>query len=325
MPNGRREAKQVVNALPVLFIVGPTAAGKSRLAVALARQFDGEIVNADSRQVYRQMDIGTAKPSPEQRTQVSHHLLDILNPDQDFGLATFLSLAQGSVWDIHDRGHLPIVAGGTGQYVWALVEGWQVPEVPPDPVFRREKEREAEQHGSRFVYRQLQEAEPERAAQLDPSNLRRVIRALEVHRAGRHICQGRSLNTTNVNNELIIGLTMERAELYQRIDERVDRMMAAGLLEEVKELAARGYPLGQGPLSSPGYRELGQYLNGEFSLDEAVQRTKYQTHRLVRRQYTWFKLGDTRIHWLNAAESELECRAALIVQDFLSGLSAVVQ
>ena len=311
--------------IPLLFIIGPTAVGKSRLAVALARQFNGEIVNADSRQVYRHMDVGTAKPSAEQRTQVPHHLLDILNPDQDFGLASFLSLAQGSIRDIHHRGRLPIIAGGTGQYVWALVEGWQVPQLPPDPVFRQEKQQEAAVHGASFVYQQLQEANPERAAQLDPSNLRRVIRALELHRAGQQTFLGRSYNTTTAENELIIGLTMERSDLYQRIDERVDRMLAAGLQEEVKDLAARGYRLGEGPLSSPGYRELGRYLNGEFSLDEAVQRTKYQTHRLVRRQYTWFKLADTRIHWLNAAEPELEGRAASVVQDFLSALPAVVQ
>ena len=325
MPNGRQQAKKGVTAPPVLFIVGPTAVGKSRLAVALARRFNGEIVNADSRQVYRHMDIGTAKPLAEQRTQAPHHLLEMLNPDQDFGLASFLSLAEGSIRDIHGRGHLPIVTGGTGQYIWALVEGWQVPQVPPDPVFRQEMQREAEQYGSPFVYQQLQEVDPERAAQLDPSNLRRVIRALEVHRAGPHACQLRSHNTTTLKNELIIGLTMERVDLYQRIDERVDGMLASGLLEEVKGLAARGYRLGQGPLSSPGYRELGQYLDGQCSLDEAVQRTKYQTHRLVRRQYAWFKLRDTRIHWLNAAAPDLESRAALVAQDFLSALPAVVQ
>ena len=131
MPNGRQQAKKGVTAPPVLFIVGPTAVGKSRLAVALARRFNGEIVNADSRQVYRHMDIGTAKPLAEQRTQAPHHLLEMLNPDQDFGLASFLSLAEGSIRDIHGRGHLPIVTGGTGQYIWALVEGWQVPQCLP--------------------------------------------------------------------------------------------------------------------------------------------------------------------------------------------------
>ncbi len=310
---------------PLLFIVGPTAVGKSRLAAALAQQFDGEVINADSRQVYRRMDIGTAKPSPEQRGQAVHHLLDILDPDQDFGLASFLSLARDLVRDIHRQGRLPIVAGGTGQYLWALAEGWRVPEAPPDHAFREERQREAEEHGPAFVYRQLQAADPQRAAQVDPANLRRVIRALEVGRQVRPDSLGRALNTPPVNPILIIGLTMERQELYQRIDARVDRMMAAGLLAEVQALAGQGYPLGRGPLGSPGYRELGRYLAGEITVDEAVLRTKYQTHRLARRQYTWFKLTDPRIRWLDAADSDLESRAGQVLREFLQSLPAVVQ
>ena len=325
MPDGRQRARKGATVPPLVFIVGPTATGKSRLAVALARQFDGEIVNADSRQVYRDMDIGTAKPSPEQRGQVPHHLLDVLEPDQDFGLACFLSLAKGAIQDIHKRGRMPIVAGGTGQYVWALAQGWHVPAVPPDPVFRQEKHREAELHGSPAIYQQLQEADPQRAAQLDSRNLRRVIRALEVHRADKHAQRDTEDFRSQDNGELIIGLTIDRQELYRRIDQRVDQMLAEGLLEEVKSLAAKGYRLGQGPLSSPGYRELGQYLAEELSLDEAVQRTKYQTHRLVRRQYTWFKLNDSRIHWLNSDDSDLENRAAEIVREYLRALPAVIQ
>ena len=325
MPDYRQEVQKGRTGRPVLFIVGPTATGKSRLGVALAQRFNGEIINADSRQVYRDMDIGTAKPSPEQRTLVPHHLLDILDPDQGFGLASFLLLARDSFRDIHSRGRLPIVAGGTGQYVWALIEGWQVPEVPPDHAFREEKQREAEEHGRHFVYQQLEAADPKRAAQLDPSNLRRVIRALEVHRQFQLNSQSRALRAPPVDPTFIIGLTMGREELYQRIDERVDRMLATGLLAEVQALAANGYRLGHGPLSSPGYRELGQYLDGEITLDEAVRRTKYQTHRLVRRQYTWFKLTDPRIHWLDSAEPGLESRAVVMVQDFLRSLPAVVQ
>ena len=325
MPDGWQEAKQDITAPPLIFIVGPTATGKSQLAVDLAQQFNGEIVNADSRQVYRHMDIGTAKPSPEQRNQVPHHLLDVLDPDQDFGLATFLSLAQGAIQDIRKRGLLPIVAGGTGQYVWALAQGWQVPAVPPDPDFRKEKQREAELHGSPSIYQQLQEADPLRAAQVDSRNLRRVIRALEVHRADKHAQREGAESTSRGNGELIIGLTMDRPELYRRVDQRVDQMLAAGLLEEVKSLAAKGYTLGQGPLASPGYRELGQYLAEELSLDEALQRTKYQTHRLVRRQYTWFKPNDARIHWLNSGDPVLESQAGVIVREYLESLPAVIQ
>ncbi|MDP6549379.1 MAG: tRNA (adenosine(37)-N6)-dimethylallyltransferase MiaA [Dehalococcoidia bacterium] len=304
---------------PVLFIVGPTAVGKTGLAVALARRLNGEIVNADSRQVYRYMDIGTAKPSPEELAQAPHHLLDIVDPGINFDLASFLSLARGSIQDIRSRVRLPVVAGGSGQYVWALIEGWQVPKVPPDPAFRREKQQEADLHGPMPLYRQLQEADPGRAAQLDPRNVRRVIRALEVCRSPQRAASDLQGRTQPMENVLVIGLTIDREELYQRIDDRVDRMMAAGLLEEVRNLDAMGYRMGQGPLASPGYRELGQHLAGEITLDEAVQRTKYQTHRLARRQHTWFKPDDGRIRWLDASGPGLEASAELLAAELLSG------
>jgi tRNA dimethylallyltransferase len=303
---------------PVLFIVGPTAAGKTRLALSLAQRFPGEIINADSRQVYRGMDIGTAKPTLAERTQAPHRLVDILDPDADFSLGEFLRLARAAIAGIAGRGRLPLVVGGTGQYVWALVEGWQVPEVLPDPRFRQALEQQAAAQGHQSLYRELQGLDPRRAAQLDPRNVRRVIRALEVHRAGGHPESGLVGRMPPAFQPLVIGLTLARDELYRRIDDRVDQMMAAGFLEEVRHLAGQGYQLGQGPLASPGYRELGQHLAGECSLDEAVQRTKYQTHRLARRQYTWFKLRDPRIHWLDAADASLVERAASLVAGFLS-------
>ena len=308
-------------ASPVVFIVGPTAAGKSRLALALAQRFDGEIINADSRQVYRLMNIGTAKPRPDEQAQVRHHLLDICDPVDDFNLASFLSLARSAIEDIQDRGRLPIVAGGSGQYVWALVEGWQVPSAPPQPQFRRDMLEEAHQNGPMSVYQQLQLVDPDRAAQLDPRNLRRVIRALEVHYFRQPSGSTSEQERRPLENALIIGLTMPREQLYQRIDQRVDYMLASGLLEEVRALAAQGHTLGQGPLSSPGYRELGQYVAGEITLDEAVQLTKFQTHRLARRQYTWFKPQDPRINWLDGSDSRLETQAEALVDDFLSSRS----
>ena len=302
----------------VVFAVGPTAAGKSRLAMALARRFDGEIINADSRQVYRLMDIGTAKPSPTEQAQAPHHLLDICDPGESFNLACFLSRARVAVKDAQVRNRLPIVAGGSGQYVWGLLEGWQVPAAAPQPQFRREMLEEAQRNGPMSVYQRLQEADPDRAAQLDQRNLRRVIRALEVHHFRQPSGSTPERERSPLDNTLIIGLTMPREELYRRIDQRVDRMLASGLLDEVQGLAAKGYQLGQGPLSSPGYRELGQHIAGEISLEEAVQRTKFQTHRLARRQYTWFKLQDPRINWLNSSDPDVATRAAALVADFLS-------
>ena len=286
--------------------------------MSLARRFNGEIINADSRQVYRHMDIGTAKPSPHEQQQAPHHLLDILEPDQNFDLSTFLSLARGAIPEIHTRKRLPIVVGGTGQYIWALVEGWQVPEVPPNPQFRAAKHAEAEQHGREFIYQQLQEADPKRAAQLDSRNLRRVIRALEVHHAKASHPQAAHDPAQGLADPLIIGLTMDRQQLYQRIDDRVDLMMSLGFEEEVKSLAAKGYVPGKGPLAGPGYRELGEYLAGRLNLQEAVQRTKFQTHRMVRRQYNWFKLDDPRIKWLDGGVSNVETQAGRMVENFLS-------
>ncbi|MBM3941839.1 MAG: tRNA (adenosine(37)-N6)-dimethylallyltransferase MiaA [SAR202 cluster bacterium] len=307
---------------PVLFIVGPTAVGKTRLGIALAQQFQGEVINADSRQVYRGMEIGTAKPTPEERRQAQHHLLDLLDPAEDFSLGAFLTLARDCIVEIDARGHLPIVVGGTGQYIWALAQGWQVPAVLPDPQFRQEKERQAAEQGPMALYRELAALDPVRAAQLDPRNVRRVIRALEVRQAQTHGRTETSPPAVPAILPCIIGLTLSREELYHRIDVRVDAMMAAGFLEEAQRLVSQGHKLGAGALACPGYRELGQHLAGEIPLAEAVQRTKFQTHRMARRQYTWFKLDDPRIHWLDASDPGLTGLAAAQVQPFLSAKAA---
>jgi len=303
---------------PVLLIVGPTAAGKTGLAVSLAQQFNGEIINADSRQVYRWMDIGTAKPSPHERDQAPHHLLDILDPDQNFDLATFLSLAREAISGIQERGRLPIVVGGTGQYIWALVEGWQVPKVAPDLEFRAAKNAEMEEHGPKYIYQQLQQANPQRAAQLDSRNVRRVIRALEVDRARASQPRTSEDPPKALADCMILGVTLDREQLYKRIDDRVDRMISQGLEEEVRTLAADGYQPGNGALAGPGYRELGEFLYGRISLEEAIQRTKFQTHRLVRRQYNWFKLDDPRIEWFDAGAPAIASQARLAVENFLA-------
>jgi len=308
----------------ILYIVGPTGVGKTALAVDLAGRFGGEIIGADSRQVYRHMDIGTAKPSARERMLVPHHLLDILDPDQDFDVATFMALAQKAASDITDRSGLPIIAGGTGQYIWALHGGWRVPQPPPDSAFRRAKELEADEKGAAVLYQELNAIDPARASQIHPNNIRRVIRALEIHHVTQNLpSQMATVSdieaSADVTNTLVIGLTMERQDLYRRIDDRVDTMMSSGFLDEVKALEESGYVMGKGPLSSPGYRELGLFLAGESTLDEAVQRTKFQTHRLVRRQYSWFKQDDARIDWLDAANPNLLPDASAMLDGFLVG------
>ena len=299
---------------PLIAIVGPTAAGKTELAIELALQFHGEIINADSRQVYREMDIGTAKPTPEERTMAPHHLLDILSPGETFGLGSFLGQARDAVKEIRYLGNLPMVVGGTGQYIWALLEDWDVPEVPPDQEFRKARQAQADNGGAPDLYLELKQLDPHRASQLDARNVRRVIRALEiVHTTGRKPSEVRR-HTGEIQDALVIGLTMERQRLYQRIDDRTDQMMLDGLLEEVRCLQKNGYQLGIGALDSPGYREMGQHLAGELSLEQAIQRTKFQTHRLARRQYSWFKLNDPRIHWLCTEDSDLIMKAASLIR-----------
>ena len=310
---------------PLICIVGPTAVGKTALAVALAGQFGAEVVNADSRQVYRGMTIGAAKPTEAEQSQAPHHLLDLLEPWESFGVALFLEYASAALRDIRGRGRLPIVCGGTGQYVWALAEGQRIPAAPPDPAFRAALEAEAARLGADALHRRLADVDPQRAEVLDPRNVRRVIRALEIHQVTGRRPSELQPAPTQPAHALVLGLTMERDALYQRIDERVDRMMEDGFLREVEALAAAGYPLGEGPLASPGYRELGQYLDGSLSLQEAVQRAKTQTHRMARRQYTWFKPADPRIHWLDTAGPALPERAAEAVSAFLNSRPPVIQ
>ena len=308
-------------AVDVIAIVGPTAVGKTALAIALAQRFNGEIVNADSRQVYTGMDVGTAKPSAYELRVARHHLIDIRTPWEPLSLGEYLPLAHQAITDIAVRGRLPLICGGTGQYVWAILEGWQVPPVPPDPAFRAELESRAAECGSRSLWNELDRLDPQRAASIDPNNTRRVIRALEVERSGREPATRRDKSTQCRHRVLTIGLSAERSALYQRIDERFDRMLDNGLLDEARRLAESGLALGHGPLSGVGYTQIGQYLDGELTLAEAVDRAKTQTHRLVRRQNTWFKLSDPRIVWLDATNHLPVAEAADHLSAFLASKS----
>jgi tRNA dimethylallyltransferase len=300
-------------------IVGPTATGKSDLAVALAERFDGEVVNADSRQVYRCLNIGTAKPSPEVRQRIPHHLFDLVRPDEEFSVALYTRLARQAVEEIARRGKLPIIVGGTGHYVWALLEGYEVPPVPPDPDLRRQLRARAEREGPEALYAELRALDPEAAARIDPRNLRRVIRALEViARTGRKFSELRRKNPPPWD-PLIIGLTLDRKKLYERIDRRVEAMLAAGWLDEVRRLLTKGYPVDLPALTGHGYRWLIKHLKGEIPLEEAVRRTKNEIHNYARHQYAWFRLSDPRITWLQADDPDLVEKAAGLVRRHLAG------
>ena len=305
-------------ATKLLVIVGPTGVGKSALAMRLAREFDGEIIGADSRQVYRHMSIGTAKPSDADRAEIPHYLVDSIEPDERYSLALFLRDAKRTIHNAKKlRGRLPLVVGGTGQYVWGLLEGWQVPEVNPNAKLREMLEIRVESEGVEALYGELRRVDASAAARVDGRNPRRVVRALEValsRDVESPVGGGNGVRPRKIPPDydaMVVGLTMERSVLYERIDARIDAQMAAGWLDEVRGLRERGYGLagskkGTAALSGLGYGELIRHLDGEMALDEAVQRIKYRTHRYARQQYNWFRLSDERIRWLDAPVGDAE-------------------
>ena len=283
----------------LIAIVGPTGIGKSRLALHLSRVLNGEIVSADSRQVYRYMDIGTAKPSPKELSLVPHHLINIVSPDESFSLAQYQQLARQAIDDIQQRHKLPLLVGGSGLYIWSVLEGWRIPRVPPDLEFRHRLEERAAEAGPEALYQELVKVAPVAARKVDRQNLRRVIRALEVHRATKSPFPQPQNKEAPPFTTLIVGLTADRKELYSRIDLRIDEMIRQGLVEEVKRLANMGYGLNLPAISGIGYRQIGLYLKGEFPLASAIPQIKSETHRFVRRQYNWFRLKDDRIKWFD--------------------------
>ena len=299
-------------------IVGPTAVGKSRLAIHLAQTFNGEIVNADSRQVYSYMDIGTDKPDRQQLSLVKHHLVDIINPDEDFSLAHYQQLAYKAIDDIQQRQKLTILVGGSGLYVWAVLEGWGIPQVPPDPEFRRILEEKADRGGTEELYQELMRVDPVSAQKIDRRNIRRMIRALEVYRnTDVPFSQFQRKNPPPFNT-IIIGLTMDRAELYRRIDLRVERMIEQGLVEEVQKLVSMGYGFNLKAMSGIGYEQIGLFLKGELTLPAAIQKVKFETHRFVRHQYSWFRLKDKRINWFDILDDRAESEIETLVAGFIS-------
>ena len=297
-------------------IVGPTGIGKTKLAIQLALRFNGEIINADSRQIYRYMDIGTAKPTKDELASVPHHLVDIIAPNQEFSLPEYQKLANDAINDIQTRNKTPFLVGGSGLYVWAVLEGWIVPKVAPDTTFRRGLEKKAELGQGAELYQKLQQVDPAAAKKIDPHNIRRVIRALEVNKLTDSTFSQLQQKQSPSFQSLIIGLTANRTELYRRADQRVDNMIKQGFVEEVKILLKMGYSLNLPAMSSIGYREIGQYIQGEMTLDEAVYKIKTGTHRFIRHQYAWFRLNDERIKWFDM-EKMAEEEVDRVVQDFI--------
>ncbi len=282
---------------PLVVIVGPTAAGKTALAIRLAQSLDGEIVSADSRQIYRGLDIGTAKPNRIERSLVPHHLIDVADPLEPWSLVDYKAAALEAIRDIQARRRLPFLVGGTGQYIWAVLEGWAPPPRAEDDRFRRRLEVYGAEHGSEALHRRLEQVDPERAAAIDPRNVRRVIRALEIFALTGVPPSRMRVRRPPPFASLILGLTRPRSELFSRIDARIDTMLEAGWVEETRSLMDQGLKPDSPTLSAIGYREIVMYLRGEKSLEEAIEEVRRKTKQFVRRQRTWFKFDDPRIEW----------------------------
>lgn len=296
---------QIHNQKSVAVLLGPTAVGKTAWSLALAEKLDIEIVSADSRYLYIGLDIGTAKPTHEERARVPHHLIDVTTPDRPWSLAQVQAAALAAIRDIHTRGRLPLVVGGTGQYLRALIEGWQVPGGEPAPELRAELEAELARGGVAALAERLRRVDPASAQVVDLRNPRRVIRALEVALTTGESFVAQRRKRPPPYRFIQVGLTLPRPELYARIDARIDAMLAAGLVDEVRGLAAKGYGWDLPAMSALGYRQIGAYLRGACDLAEAVRRLRRDTRIFVRRQANWFKRDDPAIRWFDAARDSV--------------------
>jgi tRNA dimethylallyltransferase len=298
----------------VVAILGPTAVGKTTLSLKLTKRLEGEIISMDSRLLYRGMDIGTDKPSIEQRNQVPHHLIDVAYPDENWSLAKFRAAALQAILEIHQRKRLPLLVGGTGQYMTAILEGWIPPPKPADLSYRKELGKYAEDHGIEALHRKLREVDPVSAEQIHASNLRRVIRALEIyHFTGESPSKIRRKEPPPFRS-LRIGLQLPRKILYDRIDARIDDMIRDGLVMEVEKLMENGYGPDLPAMSAIGYKQIAEVVFGKKTMEEAVAEMRKLTRQFVRRQANWFKPSDPAIHWFDMGQDVGEEIVYLIQQ-----------
>lgn len=307
------------NENPGIVILGPTASGKSRLALALALQFRGEIVSCDAFQVYKHMNIGTAKVSPAEQEQVRHHMLDVLDPDRDFSAGDYQRLARQAICDIRERGFLPFVAGGTGFYLRALIEGLFEGPARVEEL-RVRMRRIINRKGSKVLHRALQRIDPQCAARIADTDAERIIRAYEVYLAtgkSMHWWQQQPRDAFQGYRWLKIGIDIPREQLYQRINQRVEEMFGKGLLEETRELL-RQFPKSSQAFKAIGYRQAAACVEGSLPLDQAIEETKKESRHYAKRQMTWFR-SVPDIVWLDGQldSAELQQEAARLVANFL--------
>jgi tRNA dimethylallyltransferase len=289
----------------LIAVVGATATGKTAVGVELALALGGEVINGDSRLFYRGMDVATAKPTEHEMRSVPHHLIDILDPNEHFNLAEYLNLARSTISDIVGRGKLPVLVGGSGQYAWALIEGWEVPEVVPDPVLRAELEQRLKREGMGALARELVSIAPEIAEDIDLLNPRRVIRAIERYQANKAKSSGyaRQKAEDPPFTAMVIGLCAQRTVLHRRVLDRLGTMLESGWQTEVETLLREKYTGEDRAMSGIGYPQMISHIAGEIDLDETVRLTAIATNRLIRRQNNWFKRDDMRIQWFDMNEN----------------------
>ncbi len=288
--------------LPLVITAGPTASGKTRLAIELAKLLNGEIVSADSMQIYKYMNIGSAKPTAEEQKEVKHHLIDFLEPDAVFSVADYTEMAHDVIGKLISEGKMPVMCGGTGLYINSVVNDVTFGETDTNDDIRAELAKTAREKGNDALIEMLAEFDPVSAARLHPNNVRRVIRAIEFYKVtGQTISSHQEMTkqTEGRYNPVMFCIAWDRQKLYERINKRVDKMLEDGLLEEVKRLMEAGYTKALNSMKAIGYKELIDYYNGETTLEEAVELIKQSSRRYAKRQLTWFR-RDKRIHWLNA-------------------------
>ena len=300
----------------MLVIIGPTGVGKAALSNLIGVKFNGEIVNADSSQVYRGMDIGTAKPSQAEINSFPHHLFDIVDPDERFDVHMFNIKAKLVIDQINSRKSIPIVVGGTGQYIWSIVESWDINKSGSDPEIRSRIEREYMAEGLEPLVSELLRKDPKNSVYVDLKNPRRVIRALERVELGFDATSPRSKVIDLSPGTFIAGLSLGREELYKRVDQRINSMIHSGWLREVLMLRSFGYKKTLRSMGSIGYRELHGFLEKEFSWQECVKNIRSRTHRLIRTQENWFKKDDPRIHWFDLSKMNFEEIAASVYNQY---------
>ena len=282
----------------IIFIVGPTGAGKTSASVSLAEILNIEVINADSRQAYRYMNIGTAKPTDEQKSKAAHHLFDLIDPNEQFSLANYLDAATSTIGSVLKRGSLPVVVGGSGQYIWALAEGWNVPRVEPNLPFRKKMEALGDEKGRLHLHQLLSNTDPAAAESINPNNTRRIIRALEVFEFTGQLFSTLSSKSETYFDSYILGLWPGRENLLNNIENRATSMIEDGWVLEVESLLSRGYTSRDPGFTSAGYKDLVKFIEGEADFTSSFNLAKAAHRSLAKKQMTWFKLSDPRINWM---------------------------